>query len=228
MSSRENFLAMIMRASAIKTEKMRVLGREVATKGPILVFGEEDLLEQALYSLVAENLREESRKVLIVTFRDYHEGAVLDTYSLSEHLLGRNIDPVEGLKRVFVATIYNVRQALSFNYLGEARRLRVDTIFLYRLTELFPYKSYPLMIEMLGKAKDVLSLGVSLIILVAESRIRRTVPDGPIFLRHFASQMLRVRKRRSYIEVVNFKDPADTPNSLFLERSSLERVRGWF
>lgn len=219
---------MIVKASAIRSEKRKILGREVATEGPILVFGEEDLLEQTLYSLVAETLHESSKKVLIVTFRDYHEGTILDTYSLSEHLLGKNIDPVEGLKRIFVANIYNIRQALSFNYLREAKRLKVDTIFLYRLTELFPYKAYPLMIETLGMAKDVLSLGVSLVILVAESQMRKTIPDGPIFLRHFASQIFRVRKRRSYIEVVNFKDPVSMPRSLFLEHTNLEKVRGWF
>ncbi len=217
---------MFKRASEIKRRKKVFLGHYISLDEPLLVYGNRGLLENIAYTYIAETLRSEDTKVLMITFKDYHEGTVIDTYLLAEILLAKNIDPYDGLRRIYVASMFSVDQALSFNYYTTARRLGVNIVVLYRPEELFAEGFREFVTRVLGQIKELLRYRVAIAVFVDENRVKGLKILDLLF--SFSPNVLRVRKRRGLVEVVNLKSPVSPPSSEILEKVLLTRAKGWF
>ena len=199
---------------------------------PHLFYGDENPLSSALHTTTA-NAVKAGKKALIITTRDYHKGYILDTYELANALLQAGLDPEEGLRNVLVANIYNVRQVNVADKLVKlAARRNVGLVSVVYATELFNYRNYPALLTLLGKLKEILRTGAALTIFAARSPLsRRPLPDGPVFLRHFASAIVRVEDAgRGFARLVVEKGPCPTPYLLYalITPWGLADPEGWF
>lgn len=197
-----------------------------------LFYGDEAPLSSLLYSAVASVVKA-GRRALIVTARDYHRGYILDTYELGNALLNAGLDPEEAMEEVLVANIYNVRQTqLADKIVKLAARNRVGLVAVMYATELFKYKDYPALIAFLGRLKEVLKSEAALSIFAARSPLsKRPLPDGPVFLRHFASAIVRLEEAsKEFVRAWVEKGPCPTPTLAYIRRRwwVLEDVEGWF
>ena len=199
---------------------------------PHLFYGDEDPLSSILYTITASAVKA-GKKALIITARDYHKGYILDTYELANALLQAGLDPEEGLRNVFIANIYNVRQtSIADKLVKLAVKRNVSLVSVVYTTELFRYKDYPALLTFLGKLKEILRKEAALTILAARSPLsKQPLPDGPIFLRHFASIIVRVEDAgRGFARLVVEKGPCPTPYLLYAYMTpwGLADPEGWF
>ena len=199
---------------------------------PHLFYGDENPLSSALYTITANTVKA-GKKALIITARDYHRGYILDTYELANALLQAGLDPEEGLRNVLVANIYNVRQtSIADKLVKLAVKRSVGLVSVVYTTELCRYKDYPALLAFMGKLKEILKAGAALTIFAAKSPLsKRPLPDGPIFLRHFASTIVRIEEAgRGFARLVVEKGPCPTPYLLYTYMTpwGLTDPEGWF
>lgn len=218
---------MFTRASSLTRGGQEFLVEEVRPGAASLIYGAPSLLERALYRLAAVWVAGGER-MLVVSFVDYHESQLLDTYSLAEYMLAEGVAPVEGLRCVYLATIYNKRQAVSLEYGKLLKYTGASLVALYRVSRLFRHAEYPLLLSALSRAKEVLGRGLPLVLFVDESPTRRGWPDAPAYLLHFASSVVWLRGLRgSFIEATLVKSPARPEQSRTFTRE-VRGVEGWF
>jgi hypothetical protein len=216
-----------IRASELPREGREYLIEEIRPGTATLVYGQVELLEKALYRLVSAWASSGERS-LIVSFVDYHESQVIDTYTLAEYMLSENMDPEAGLKLVYLATLYNKRQAVSLDYKRVLDHVRPGVVALYRVSRLFKHAEYPLLLSALSRAREVMMRGLPLVVFVDESQSRRGLPEGPAYLLHFSSTVIRLKGLRGgYIEASLVKSPWRRERSEFFE-SNIRAVEGWF
>ncbi|UNQ73628.1 hypothetical protein [Infirmifilum sp. NZ] len=215
-----------IRASELAAEGTEFLVDGVHPGASLLVYGQPSLLEVALYRLAARWASMGDR-TLAVTFVDYHEARLIDTYALAEYMLAEGLDPAAGLKMVYLATVYNRRQAVELDYERLLQRTGAGLVVLYRLSRLFRQAAHPLLLKALSRAKAVMARGVPLVLMVDESA-RRGWPDAPAYVLHFASSAVWLRGRRgSYVEARLVKSAA-RPEAAKTFTGRLSSVEGWF
>lgn len=218
---------MFTRASGLARNGEEFLLGEVRPGSAMLIYGPRALLEKSLYRL-ASTWASKGERSLVVSFVDYHESQLLDTYSLAEAMLGEGVDPTLGLKLVYLATLYNKRQAASIDYGKLLEATGAGLVALYRVTRLFSSAEYPLLLSALSRAREVLRRGLPLVIFVDESQTRRGLPDAPPYLLHFASSIVQLRRTRGpFLEARLLKSPL-RPEARGTFTSEATGVEGWF
>ena len=167
-----------------------LIGR-IETGKTYLFYGDEEVLKRLLYSIAVNTIVELDKPVLIITMMDYHRGLILDTFDLGYTAVQYFLDPEYALKKIYVAPVFNRRQAVNIaDLISLVKSLEVKAVLVWASTELFEYEDYPALIKFLGLLKQVLENDVALILFSSASRLSKSYPpkpDGPIFLKHFAS-----------------------------------------
>ena len=167
-----------------------LIGR-IETGKTYLFYGDEEVLKRLLYSIAVNAIAELDKPVLIITLRDYHRGLILDTFDLGYTAVQYYLDPEYALKNIYVAPVFNKRQAVNIAELTLlVKSLGISVILVWASTELFEYEDYPALIKFLGLLKQALENEASLILFSRASKLSKSYPpkpDGPVFLKHFAS-----------------------------------------
>ena len=171
-----------------------------------LFYGEWDILEKLLYSVLVNYIRETNSEALLLTGFDYHMGSFLDFYDLGYIAVQYWLDPIECMKKIYVLNLFNKRQTLHIDEI-EPLISKVKLIVLYGVTNLYRYENYPMLIKFLSKIKCLLNNGT--IIFFSSPRKSRKYPpppDGPLFFRHlpniivYFKRVLRVKNMvRAYV-----------------------------
>jgi len=163
-----------------------------------LFYGDEKVLEKLLYSLAVNALLRLEKPVLVVTMRDYHDGITFDTYDLGYTAVQYGLDPEYVLKSVYVASVFNRRQAVNIKDLIAFIKSRgIKIVLVWASTDLFEYEDYPKMIKFLGLLKQTLENDIALVFFSRKSRLSMGYPpkpDGPIFFKHFAGVIVYFRR----------------------------------
>ena len=204
-SSRELFLNPPKTFSTGSSVLDEEIGR-ISLGSSYLFYGEWDILEGLLYSVLVNYIKEIGSKALLLTGIDYHEGTFLDLYKLGYTAVQYWLDPVESMKKIYVLNLFNRRQTL---YIDEVEQLldKVKLIVLYGATNLYRYENYPILIRFLSKIKYFMK--ESAIIFFSSSKASKRyppLPDGPLFFRHlpniivYFKRVLRVKNMiRAYV-----------------------------
>lgn len=190
-----------------------LIGR-IETGRTYLFYGDEEVLKRLLYSIAVKTIAELDKPVLIITMRDYHRGLILDTFDLGYTAVQYFLDPEYALKKIYVAPVFNRRQAVNIaDLISLAKSLGIKVVLVWASTELFEYEDYPALIKFLGLLKQALENDVALVLFSRASKLSKSYPpkpDGPVFLKHFASIIVYFKRNirdRRIVKIYLLKHP---------------------
>lgn len=175
-----------------------------------LFYGEWNILEKLLYSIVVNYVKEVNSNALLITGFDYHNGFFLDLYDLGYVAVQHWVEPIGCMKKIYVVNLFNKRQT---TYIDEIEPIlnKVKLILLYGVTNLYKYESYPILMKFLSKIKSF-SNGRAIIFFAKPGNSRKypPPPEGPIFFRHFPNIIVyfkRLLRVKSIIRAYVLKHP---------------------